>query len=106
MGFGVIVRSSEQHRPRSYNKSNDLDNQFKFPPKHAHKPTAHFRELYHTMDNFVTEARKFMSSDEGKNMMDNFKQVRCFETLNLLSRKFLPLNISSHPLVRSVGNKS
>jgi hypothetical protein len=34
------------------------------------------------MDNFVTEARKFMSSDEGKNMMDNFKQVRSFETLS------------------------
>lgn len=27
------------------------------------------------MDNMITEARKFMSSDEGKDMMDTFKQV-------------------------------
>jgi hypothetical protein len=79
---GVWGYRQNIHRPQFYNKSNDLDNQIKLPPKHAHKPTAHFRESYHTMDNFVTEARKFMSSDEGKNMMDNFKQVRSFETLS------------------------
>ena len=105
LGLGISIRGTQNiHRPQFYNKSNDLDNQIKFPPKHAHKPAAHFRESYRTMDNFVTEARKFMSSDEGKNMMDNFKQVRCFKTLNLLSRRFLPLNMLP-PLVCSIIGK-